>query len=78
MVNPMSVETENYADIRDAVAKLCGPFPGEYRRRLDREMADPTEFVKALAEAVWLSGLILDEYGGAGLSKHILGLPRSC
>jgi hypothetical protein len=33
----------------DAVA-LCG-FPGEYWRKLDREMAYPTEFVQALTEA---------------------------
>ena len=39
---------EPHADIRQAVAKLCAQFPGEYWRRLDREMAYPKEFVQAL------------------------------
>ena len=57
---------DEYADIRDAVAKLCAQFPGEYWRKLDREMAYPTEFVNALTEAGYLSVLIPEEYGGAG------------
>src|SRR5438045_6915794 len=57
----------DYADIRDAVAKLCAQFPGEYWRKLDREMAYPSAFVDALTEAGYLSVLIPEEYGGAGL-----------
>src|SRR4029079_17437068 len=57
----------NYSDIRDAVAKLCAQFPGEYWRKLDREMAYPSAFVDALTEAGYLSVLIPEEYGGAGL-----------
>ena len=56
-----------YADIRDAVAKLCARFPGEYWRKLDRGMAYPAEFVQALTEAGYLSVLIPEEYGGPGL-----------
>jgi acyl-CoA dehydrogenase len=56
-----------YADIRQAVAKLCAQFPGEYWRRLDREMAYPKEFVQALTEAGYLSILIPEDYGGSGL-----------
>ena len=41
----------DYSDIRDAVAKLCAQFPGEYWRKLDREMAYPSDFVNALTEA---------------------------
>jgi len=63
----MSVELENYDDIRDAITKLCTHFPGEYWRKLDREMAYPSEFVEALTQAGWLSALIPEEYGGAGL-----------
>ncbi|MFK3781619.1 acyl-CoA dehydrogenase family protein [Agrobacterium sp. NPDC089420] len=63
----MSQTVETYPEIREAVAKLCGKFPGEYWRRLDREMAYPQEFVDALTEAGWLSVLIPEEYGGAGL-----------
>jgi len=58
---------EPYAEIRQAVAKLCARFPGEYWRDLDRRMAYPTEFVNALTEAGYLSILIPEEYGGAGL-----------
>jgi acyl-CoA dehydrogenase len=58
---------EDYTDIRDAVAKLCAQFPGEYWRELDRERAYPTEFVKALTEAGYLSVLIPEEFGGSGL-----------
>ncbi|MEM9269561.1 MAG: acyl-CoA dehydrogenase family protein [Pseudomonadota bacterium] len=56
-----------FADLRDAVAKLCADFPGAYWRKLDREMSYPTEFVVALTQAGWLSVLIPQEYGGAGL-----------
>ena len=59
--------TETYADIREAVAKLCAKFPGDYWRRLDRDMAYPAEFVQALTEAGYLSVLIPEEYGGSGL-----------
>src|ERR1700755_942687 len=58
---------DEHADIRDAVAKLCAQFPGEYWRKLDREMAYPKAFVAALTESGYLSVLIPEEYGGAGL-----------
>jgi acyl-CoA dehydrogenase len=60
-------EQDDYADIRNAVAKLCAQFPGEYWRKLDREMAYPSAFVDALTQAGYLSVLIPEEYGGAGL-----------
>src|SRR4051812_49516382 len=58
---------DDYKDIREAIAKLCAQFPGEYWRKLDREMAYPKAFVDALTEAGYLSVLIPEEYGGAGL-----------
>jgi hypothetical protein len=58
----------DHAEIRDAVARLCAGFPGEYWRKLDREMAYPTEFVTALTESGFLSALIPEAYGGAGLT----------
>src|SRR5436853_649081 len=58
---------DQYKDIRDAVAKLCAQFPGEYWRKLDRQMVYPSEFVDALTKAGYLSVLIPEEYGGAGL-----------
>jgi hypothetical protein len=57
----------HHADIKQAVARLCAGFPGEYWRKLDRERAYPTEFVTALSEAGYLSILIPEEYGGSGL-----------
>ncbi|MFA6966369.1 acyl-CoA dehydrogenase family protein [Bosea sp. (in: a-proteobacteria)] len=61
-------QSSDHADIRDAVARLCAGYPGEYWRRLDREMAYPAEFVTALTESGFLSALIPEEYGGAGLT----------
>jgi len=58
---------KTYPDIRDAVARLCTRFPGEYWRDLDREKAYPTGFVDALTEAGYLSVLIPEQYGGSGL-----------
>jgi acyl-CoA dehydrogenase len=63
----MSVREHDLNEIRDAVAKLCATFPMEYWRETDRERRYPTEFVRALTEAGWLSCLIPEEYGGAGL-----------
>ncbi|MDP3321849.1 MAG: acyl-CoA dehydrogenase family protein, partial [Bosea sp. (in: a-proteobacteria)] len=60
--------SSDHAEIRDAVARLCAGFPGEYWRRLDREMAYPTEFVAALTQSGFLSALIPEAYGGAGLT----------
>src|SRR3979411_128341 len=60
-------QQDEYVDIRNAVAKLCAQFPGEYWRKLDREMKYPSEFVNALTEAGYLSVLIPEEYDGAGL-----------
>src|SRR2546429_8238075 len=60
-------QQDEYADIRDAVAKLCAQFPGEYWRKRDREMPYPSAFVDALTQAGFLSVLIPEEYGGAGL-----------
>ncbi len=61
------IDTDEFQDIREAVGKLCEQFPGEYWRKLDREMAYPAEFVDALTKAGYLSVLIPEEYGGAGL-----------
>ena len=57
----------SFPEIREAVRKLCADFPGEYWRALDRERTYPTEFVKALTKAGYLSVLIPEEYGGSGL-----------
>jgi len=58
---------ETFPEIRESVRRLCARFPGEYWRKLDAERAYPTEFVRALTEAGFLSVLIPEEYGGSGL-----------
>jgi acyl-CoA dehydrogenase len=65
--------SDTVQEIREAVARLCERFPGEYWRRLDRERAYPAEFVRALTEAGYLAILIPEEYGGSGL-----GLTEAC
>ncbi|NVE94999.1 acyl-CoA dehydrogenase family protein [Altererythrobacter lutimaris] len=64
---------ESFPEIRESVRRLCADFPGEYWQKLDRERAYPTEFVKALTEAGFLSVLIPEEFGGSGL-----GLQAAC
>src|SRR5262245_23910455 len=64
MENPYA---PTHPEIRDAVRHLCLKFDGAYWRKLDRERAYPTEFVKALTDAGWLATLIPEEYGSAGL-----------
>ncbi|MGD9765583.1 MAG: acyl-CoA dehydrogenase family protein [Candidatus Binatia bacterium] len=58
---------DQFAEIRDGVRRLCANFPGEYWRKLDERRAYPTEFVKALTDAGYLSVLIPEAYGGSGL-----------
>ncbi len=60
-------EGEAHLEIREEVAKLCARFPDPYWRELDRVRGYPTEFVRALTEAGYLSVLIPEEYGGSGL-----------
>lgn len=58
---------QSFPEVREAVRRLCEQFPGEYWRALDRERTYPTEFVKALTGAGFLSVLIPEQYGGSGL-----------
>jgi alkylation response protein AidB-like acyl-CoA dehydrogenase len=57
----------SHPEIREAVRKLCAGFTGEYWRALDRDRTYPTEFVRTLTEAGFLSVLIPEAYGGSGL-----------
>jgi acyl-CoA dehydrogenase len=61
------VKEQELEEIRDGVARLCATFPMEYWRELDRERRYPTDFVRALTEAGYLSCLIPEEFGGSGL-----------
>jgi alkylation response protein AidB-like acyl-CoA dehydrogenase len=66
-VSSINLRGTEYVEIREEVAKLCGKFPGEYWRKLDRDAAYPAEFVTALGDAGYLAALIPESYGGAGL-----------
>ena len=58
---------DEYTEIRDAVARLCANYPGEYWRELDRDRSYPTAFIEDLTDNGYLSVLIPEEYGGSGL-----------
>ncbi|GFE64800.1 acyl-CoA dehydrogenase family protein [Litoreibacter roseus] len=62
-----NIDAARHPEIRAEVAKLCRKFDGTYWRDLDRHMAYPTAFVDALTTAGYLSVLIPEEFGGAGL-----------
>ncbi len=70
MTSPISSEigrsTLSESEIRDLAAALMRDFGPDYWRRLDRERAYPTDFVKAMTKAGLLSVLIPQEYGGSG------------
>ncbi len=61
-------DEQNHSDIRNAVARLCADFPGEYWREKDRLKQYPSEFIEALTEGGYLSILIPESYGGAGMN----------
>src|SRR3954462_1604826 len=65
---------EDYPEIRESVRRICADFPGSYWRELDEKEAYPSEFVKAMTEAGFLSALIPEEYGGAGLPLRAAGV----
>ncbi len=58
--------SDEIAEVRAAVRELCVRFGGEYWRGLEPD-GYPQEFVRTLTEQGWLSVLIPEEYGGAGL-----------
>jgi acyl-CoA dehydrogenase len=64
----MTDKKELHESLRKGVRELCARFPDSYWRALDEQRAYPTDFVKTLTEAGYLSALIPEEYGGAGLS----------
>ncbi|MCW2975363.1 MAG: acyl-CoA dehydrogenase domain protein [Actinomycetia bacterium] len=58
------------ADVRVAVRELCARYPNEYWRGLEPDRY-PQEFVDTLTQEGWLSVLIPEEYGGAGLGLGV-------
>ena len=58
------------AEIREAVRELCSRFGNEYWRGLEPDRY-PQEFVDTLTQEGWLSVLIPEQYGGAGLGLGV-------
>ncbi|MGE5834174.1 MAG: acyl-CoA dehydrogenase family protein [Acidobacteriota bacterium] len=56
-----------HQDLRAGVRDLCKTFPDSYWRDLDARREYPDAFVSALTKAGYLSALIPEEFGGAGL-----------
>jgi len=59
--------SEDWVDVRDAVARLCEDFPNEYWLKMDKADSYPQDFVDTLTESGFLGALIPEEYGGSGL-----------
>ncbi|HEY5057520.1 MAG TPA: acyl-CoA dehydrogenase family protein [Gaiellaceae bacterium] len=57
---------DEISEVRAAVRALCARFGNEYWRDLEPDRY-PQEFVETLTTQGWLSVLIPEEYGGAGL-----------
>ncbi|TWI58109.1 acyl-CoA dehydrogenase family protein [Halalkalibacter nanhaiisediminis] len=70
----MTQTTLDHDLIRSSVRALCERFPESYWREIDEKKAYPTEFIKALTNDGWLSVLIPEEYGGAGLGMTEAGI----
>jgi alkylation response protein AidB-like acyl-CoA dehydrogenase len=63
----MTTDPLDHDDIRQSVRRLCAQFPGSYWQAKDRVREYPTEFVQTLTREGFLSVLIPEEFGGAGL-----------
>jgi alkylation response protein AidB-like acyl-CoA dehydrogenase len=50
-------------EISEAVTRLCPVFPGEHRRKLDREQYDTAEFVDKLTHQGCLAPSIPEKLG---------------
>ncbi len=61
-----SAQPTNFPELRGPVRELCAQFGSDYWQRAEAD-GYPEAFVRALTEAGWLSALIPEEYGGAGL-----------
>ena len=64
----------DYPEIRDSVRAICRNYPAEYWRKLEDQKAHAEAFVEELTQAGFLSTLIPEEYGGAGLPLRAGGV----
>src|SRR5581483_661452 len=63
---------DELTEVRAAVRAICDRFPDAYWRAQEPDRY-PVEFVDALTRDGWLSALLPEQYGGAGL-----GLTAGC
>ena len=63
----VSEQEESLDAIRRSIRDVCRNYPPTFWRELDRKRESPDRFVQELGELGWLSVLIPEEYGGAGL-----------
>nr|HET6903185.1 acyl-CoA dehydrogenase family protein [Ktedonobacteraceae bacterium] len=63
-INPFA---QQYADIRQGVRDVCRTFDSAYWQRVEESAGYPEAFVQSLTQAGWLSALIPEEFGGAGV-----------
>ena len=60
--------------IRESIIQLCKKFPNKYWRELEKTKGYPDEFVKVLSAEGFLSVLIPENFGGAGLGLEAAGI----
>ena len=58
---------DNWEEVKDGIRAICKSFPETYWQKLDQENNYPQDFVNELTKSGYLSALIPEEYGGAGL-----------
>ena len=63
-------ESTDITEIRTAVRQLCAQYGEDYWLELDRTRGYPTEFVSELTKSGFLTVLIPENYGGAGLGVY--------
>ena len=65
---------DDLQEIRNSLIKLCQQFPNAYWRDLDRNRGYPDEFIEVLTREGFLSVLIPEQYGGAGMGVSVAGV----
>jgi acyl-CoA dehydrogenase len=68
--SPFMSESSDISEIRAAVRQLCAQYGEDYWLELDRTRGYPTEFVDELTRSGFLTVLIPEAYGGAGLGVY--------
>lgn len=65
---------EDHTEIREAIRAICKNYPGSYWRGIEDRGEHAEDFVEEVTKAGFLSALIPEEYGGAGLPLRAGGV----